>query len=297
VLLTIHVLLACIVLGGLVAILWLLAGTGTASPLPRIGRYVAAFEIADDLVTSAAIGFVFTGLGFSLLTHWGFVRFSWVTLKWIGALALGALLVFAVNPLLAELAGNASARREPWLTTPAAASALSDAILAAALAATLVVLLVALSVWKPGKPRDVGPLSTARWPAVFALAGALAACAALYAQHQILERFRHVAVVDVPLRSLADGEYHGSATVGGFNYQTDTTLADGRITRVLIRRNRDSRYARLAAAVTDSLIREQSTCVDWVSGASTTSRALQRAVSEGFVAAGGQAAMNWRRCR
>ena len=79
VLIVIHVLLAAVVVGGLIALLAVLSLRHAATPAAGDR---AAFVLLEYLVVPASLGFVVTGAGFSLFSRWGFVRYPWVMIKW-----------------------------------------------------------------------------------------------------------------------------------------------------------------------------------------------------------------------
>ena len=67
--LALHLLLTALLVGGLAAMLLLLAvGDGVQNGATLAGLDRATFLLSDTLVTHAAIAFVFTGLAFSLGT-------------------------------------------------------------------------------------------------------------------------------------------------------------------------------------------------------------------------------------
>jgi len=86
-----------------------------------------------------------------------------------------------------------------------------------------------------------------------------------------------VPVVDVS--TLRNGVYEGSDTQAGFSYQVRVEVTDGRIASVDVLANRDTYYARLATLATNKLLQRQRNDVDAISGATTTSKGLMRAVS------------------
>ncbi len=75
-----------------------------------------------------------------------------------------------------------------------------------------------------------------------------------------------------------DGIYRGAFTYGGFTYEVEAVLKGGVIKDILVLKNRDSKYARLAEGVTDRIKKSNSLDVDAVTGATTTSKALMKAV-------------------
>lgn len=276
VLLLVHVLLATLLTGGLAALLVLLA---VSRPPMRAGADQAAFVLLAYLITPAGLAFAFTGLAFGLLTRWGFARFNWVMAKWAGTVLLGVALVAALGPSVATLAALADTGIRPadvpaYRTARFAAVAWTTGLLA------LAVGLLALSVFKPGRARR--PVS-GTFPWRRQLAGALLAAmlgVLLAAQWLMLGHFRRVPIAVPPVAAIRSGLYEGHAAIGGFDYSVALQASDGRIESLRVGRNRNTRYAELGARITLKILSSQSGCVDWVSGASTTSRAIQAAAAD-----------------
>lgn len=93
-----------------------------------------------------------------------------------------------------------------------------------------------------------------------------------------LLRVRSMPIGEVDLRRAADGVYHGDFSYGGFTYEVRTTLKRHRIEKIEIIRNRDSGYAKKAEGVVGRVLKAQSPNVDAISGATTTSKALCKAI-------------------
>lgn len=274
VLIVIHVLLAAVVVGGLIALLAVLSLRHAA--MPAAGDR-AAFVLLEYLVVPASLGFVVTGAGFSLFTRWGFVRYPWVMIKWVGTAALGVALMAGLAPEVALIASLSDAGLDP-----AEGAAYEASIEAARLWGSGCLLcamcLVALSVFKPGRARASVQGTVARRVqlAVSLLAAGLVA--AFVWQAVMLHQWRRMPVKALAMAGLPDGRHEGSAALAGFEYRVGIDVEGGQLRGVEILRNRDSGYARRAGRVTRKIVAAQSNCVDSVTGATTTSRAIQAAV-------------------
>ncbi len=116
-----------------------------------------------------------------------------------------------------------------------------------------------------------------------ALAAALCAvaCAAFVlsscVSKEVLE-VRELQIGSVDLDLVADGTHRGDFTYGEFTYIVDVVVLDHRITEIVVVANRDSTHAKMAEGVLDTVVSEQRTDVDVVAGATTTSKALLKAV-------------------
>ena len=89
---------------------------------------------------------------------------------------------------------------------------------------------------------------------------------------------RNMPINHVDLPKVKDGGYNGDFTYGGFTYEVGVTVASGRIKDIAVVKNRTTKHAKMAEAVVKSILEQQRNDVDAVSGATTTSKALLKAV-------------------
>lgn len=101
-----------------------------------------------------------------------------------------------------------------------------------------------------------------------------------------LKYIREMSIRDVDLLQINDGTYTGNFTYGkgkGFTYAVETQVKNHKIIGINILSNRDSKHAKKAEGVIDRIIRQQTPNVDAVSGATTTSKALMKAVENALL--------------
>ena len=96
-------------------------------------------------------------------------------------------------------------------------------------------------------------------------------------------RVRQMKIQDVDMSSVMDGAHVGSYLYSGFEYRVQTVVRDHIITDIIILDNRDTKYAKKAEEVVAEIIKEQTPNVDAVSGATTTSKALMKAVENSLL--------------
>ena len=94
---------------------------------------------------------------------------------------------------------------------------------------------------------------------------------------------RQMKIQDVDMSSVMDGAHVGSYSHSGFEYRIQAVVRDHTITDIIILNNRDTKYARKAEEVAAEIIKEQTPNVDAVSGATTTSKALMKAVENALL--------------
>ena len=88
-LLTFHIFFASVWIGTAISMNLIVLFKAT----PKSGEELYAFNLSvklldDFLIAPSAVGVVITGFLISLLTKWGFFKFPWVTVKWVGTIAL-----------------------------------------------------------------------------------------------------------------------------------------------------------------------------------------------------------------
>jgi uncharacterized protein with FMN-binding domain len=90
---------------------------------------------------------------------------------------------------------------------------------------------------------------------------------------------RKMAINDIPLSDIIDGTFRGDFNYGDFTYEVEVIVQEHVIKDIKILENRqDSEYARKATAVVNNVLKAQSLNVDVVTGATTTSKALLKAI-------------------
>jgi uncharacterized protein with FMN-binding domain len=94
------------------------------------------------------------------------------------------------------------------------------------------------------------------------------------------EAVRNMEIRDMDLSSMHDGTYHGAFTYGGFTYEVEVTIRNYTITDIEIESNRKTKYAKMAEGVVQNVLTRGNTAADVVSGATTTSKALLKAIEQ-----------------
>jgi uncharacterized protein with FMN-binding domain len=89
---------------------------------------------------------------------------------------------------------------------------------------------------------------------------------------------RAMPINHVDLAKVADGTYLGDFTYGGFTYQVSVAVASHQIRDIAVVKNRTTSPAKKAEEAMKRVMEQQRNDVDAVSGATTTSKALLKAV-------------------
>ena len=113
---SLHIVSAGMWVGGGSAMLVLTLAHRTAG-LPTLPAYDGAVQAVGVTIPGGVTAMV-TGLGFSLFTPWGFLRHTWVTVKWV--ITLGCILAGALwlGPTLGRVADMSAAAMtgEPYVS-------------------------------------------------------------------------------------------------------------------------------------------------------------------------------------
>lgn len=89
---------------------------------------------------------------------------------------------------------------------------------------------------------------------------------------------RKMEINNVDLDTLDDGIYNGEFAYSQTVYKVEVKISDHKIDRINILSGGKSEYAKSAEQVIDTIIQEQQIDVDIVSGATTSSKAILKAV-------------------
>lgn len=97
-------------------------------------------------------------------------------------------------------------------------------------------------------------------------------------QYKELKMVRNMPIEDIRGDMADDGEYMGDFSYGGFTYLVEVKVLDRKIDSVRILSNRTSKHAKKAEGVVQNVLRAQTANVDTITGATTTSKALLKAI-------------------
>jgi uncharacterized protein with FMN-binding domain len=89
---------------------------------------------------------------------------------------------------------------------------------------------------------------------------------------------RKMTIKSIDIGSVRDGLYIGDYSYGGFTYVVNVEVRNHKILGITIQKNRNTKYAKKAEGVVERIVSEQRNDVDAISGATTTSKALLKAI-------------------
>ena len=278
ILLSIHIMLVAVWLGSLLSIL-LIYATRHNSLLPAdyhlADRFI--FVLFDTVVVNVSVAVAVSGLLFALFTQWGFFKFHWINLKWLAIVGLAMVIMFLAGPAVNGMAALSDVFRGDGLRHVDYVYFAGQVLLYTLVQVGVILLVIVLSVFKPWGARKPKRQFKRRTVLISGLVIAVLLVLSMAMQYSQLYHFRHLPIGAVDLSQVEDGQYTGRADYG-FDYEVRVQVNDHHIKSIEIVRNRDSFYARLAEGVTRKIIRAQKIDIDTVTGATTTSKVLIKAV-------------------
>lgn len=93
------------------------------------------------------------------------------------------------------------------------------------------------------------------------------------------KKISNIQIDGIDASELADGTYVGNCDVGYIYAQVEVTVQKGKITNIEIVEHRNER-GEPAEKIVDEIVKEQSTDVDAISGATNSSKVIKKAVEE-----------------
>jgi uncharacterized protein with FMN-binding domain len=91
---------------------------------------------------------------------------------------------------------------------------------------------------------------------------------------------RQMTIAPIDVGFVRDGVYQNDYTYGKFRYIVSVTVKGHKITEIQVLNNRSTKHAKMAEGVILRVVSQQRTDVDAVSGATTTSKALLKAIEK-----------------
>jgi uncharacterized protein with FMN-binding domain len=97
-------------------------------------------------------------------------------------------------------------------------------------------------------------------------------------ESEAMLKVRKLPIDHIDLQAVLDGNYQGGYSYGNFSYGVEVSVTNHRITGISVTQNRKTSHAKKAEGVIKEIIDEQRNDVDAIAGATTTSKALLKAV-------------------
>jgi len=252
----IHVIVASFMLGGIFSMLILiLLKKGIKTPDTPFLMDYAIYQIFHIIITYSFIALLFTAAIYGTLTKWRFFKHYWILLKWVGLVILYALVWLGWG----ESINGMAALSDGGLIIPGSnidyqlQTDHSYLFTGISFILILAVFLISIVVFLLLFLFQIGNYFT-------------------------LKQYRGIPVHDQEMSRIKDGIYPGEMELGGFLYKVEVSVQYQKINDIKLVQNRENAYARFAEGVIPRIIKKQTANVSAITGATTTSKALMKAV-------------------
>jgi uncharacterized protein with FMN-binding domain len=276
---TAHLLFVAVCLGSIFSIIFLLSYRANFNGKALEPLDTAVYKLFNGVFSWSFYGIIATALIYSIFTKWGFFRYRWIIVKWILASFLLIFTIICVSPVVSGLvairSGGFSINEAREEYSGLGGTTVRWLILEAAFFVGIII----ISTMKPWGVRKKDMGLKRQTVLILAATGIFIGLLFLAANFFNLQRIRNITINEPDLKRLENGRYIGRAEVGGFSYVAEVIMTDHRIEEIKVLKNRNNSYARWAEAVIHKIIKHQTLKIDAVTGATTTSKALMKAVS------------------
>jgi uncharacterized protein with FMN-binding domain len=275
----IHISAAGTLLGSMFGILQLVWSKGHfQSPEQLYPSDLMIYQILNILVTYSFFIIILSAFIYGIFTRWGFFRYYWIMTKWLLAMVIFAIVWFFWGP---AVDGMVSLSDGGFVVTGARHEYLNNthqAFISAIIGILLILLIFLVSVYKPWGVRAKKALLKEISRRMVAILILLIGLFFTIYSSITLNHYRTIPIADSDLNKIPDGLYTGHADIGGFVYRVKVQVNDHKIDSIDVLQNRSSTYARYAEGVIPRIISGQNANVQGITGATTTSKALMKAV-------------------
>jgi len=254
ILLSLHIILVSLWLGGLGLVLFLQIfkhAQFSAVHYRIIDRLI--FEIFDVIIMNISALVALSGLLFSLFTAWGFFKFRWIVFKWLAVIIVALFLMFwsapAINGMaaLSDIYENAAPGQAEYLSFE------GQVVWYSLLQLIALIVVVSVSVFKPWGTRKQKFRLKRRSVLISGSLIGMILILSMLMQYLQLQQYRTMPVKPIDLTGLNDGIYQGKADYG-FDYQVEVEIRNQQIIEIKVLNNRDSFYARLAEGIMKKIV-------------------------------------------
>jgi uncharacterized protein with FMN-binding domain len=280
ILLSIHIILVAVWIGTLITIIVLQLSDRFLNDITTVDKLI--FFIHDQIILNASILVAFTGLIFSTFTQWGYVKFWWIITKWILIILLSLFLILFISPLVNGAAGYSDVFGINYLTSKVYLFNKEKIFYYSFIQLSSLIIIVFISTIKPWGKRKVKREPNRKLILSIFIISSLLVLATMAVQSVSLNHYRNLPIEHVDLTKIENGVYSGKVNYGS-DYEVRVSLKNHKITNIEILQNRESIYAKIAEGIMYKILFENKNNVDVVTGATTTSKVLLKAVEKALL--------------
>ncbi|MBT6948376.1 MAG: FMN-binding protein [Candidatus Marinimicrobia bacterium] len=273
----IHIVFIASLMGGLASILTIHLISGLDTHQLFIANY-SIYTLFNMVVTWSFYGVVTTGLVYSVFTHWGLTKHWWIIGKWTGTVVLFVLVWIWLGPAINGMVALSDIGMKASDVPHDYAEYHNTLTPVIAVAMLIMFTLISITIFRPWGQRS--QKYEMRRGMVLSLTGigvVLGVSLGVIGYYD-LESYRNKEIGNPDLNRVPDGIHRGSVSYSGFEYTVAVKVNESMIVGVGVVQNRDSEYARFAEGIIPRVIEKQSPDVDGITGATTTSKCLMKAI-------------------
>lgn len=278
---TLHLLFVTSFFGGLAASLVIL-GTGAAGGIDAGPKesYIMLYRINTLVVYYSLFGLTLTAIIYGLYSKWGILKHRWIIIKWLLLFVIAGIYIVAYKPSISGIAALSSGGQIDRETINLFTDLFRKSIVTSVLILSLLLIIFFISTLKPFGSRRSDFLADNKIARI-SIISLIVLSAGFFIMGWInLNRLRTMPIESPDLSTISDSIYKGSLSDGGGVYSVEVEIDNHRISKINLETDRDSKYVDYARPVINRVIEEQTLTVDAITGATTTSKCILKAVEE-----------------
>jgi uncharacterized protein with FMN-binding domain len=240
------------------------------------------FFVNNKIIFHSVWGILFTALSYALFTKRGFLLYHWIIAKWILFASLGMVFIYMIIPAvngMTSLSDTGIAFNE---AIGEYREMIRLGIWGTAFALVIMMAVYFISVFKPWAKR-----SRDLFKSIFTLRLVLSVSLLIglffFVMNNIyLNRLRNMPVSTIEIPRDTIRQMRGVFEGGGGQYEVLVHVEAGKIKKIDFETDRKSKYLRFAQPTLQRIMDKQDLPVDAVTGATTTSKCIMKAVENAF---------------
>jgi uncharacterized protein with FMN-binding domain len=273
----IHIFFIASLTGGLASILAIKAIAGLDTRQLFIAN-LSIYSLFNSVITWSFYGVVATGLVYSVFTHWGLTKYWWIIGKWTGTVMLFVLVWVWLGPAINGMVALSDIGMKDSAVPHSYTEYHNTLTPVISIALLIILTLIAITIFRPWGQRSQKYEMRRGMVLTLTGVGVVLGIGLGLVGYYDLESYRNMEIASPDLTRVPDGIHRGSVSYSGFEYTVAVKVVASRIEGIGIVNNRDSDYARFAEGIIPRVIQKQSPDVDGITGATTTSKCLMKAV-------------------
>lgn len=278
---TIHLLFIVIYFGGLTAIMVILALKSAGNLISNsVEADIIIYRLNNFLIYYSFLGLTITAIIYGLFSNWGILRYRWIILKWILLFTVAGIYIIVFSPSINGIVSLSSGGINSGETEKLYETLMRKSIFYNIILISILLIIFFISTIKPFGRRNSDILSESKIARITILALLLLSAGFGFMGSLNLNRLRSMEINNPDLLTIDDGIYKGEFNDGAGIYTVEVAVNNHRISHVTMETERKSTYVNYARPVTGRIVEKQTVLVDAITGATTTSKCIMKAVED-----------------